>query len=574
MNSGPVSGEERGPSGWKPIGTVVGTTGTAEFTFVLSAWQATLGDVVAVHMEVPIPGAAERREICVWARVVELSRFNPFFPYEAGQEIASAGVPLIATVLSNTRDQLEARALILGASEVDEFSALRPLTYPVRPASDVYYPPAAAVRSLLVGQLRQETSLKIGTMIARADVDVEMSGDKLASRHMAILAMTGGGKTVSARRIIRELAHLHYPMLILDPHGDYIGLWRCQEHLHGARVKLFYPSVTLVSDGEDVIFQLISQMTAGMTEPQHEFLSGLVAANQCDDGDTALEYIRELLENVDSFTPPGGRNVHPGTRGAIRRALRIVMTRLERMEKSNARMRDTLRGFEFHALPNAKAQPDEIVQPGQISVIYLGGYDHITQCSIAAITLETLFEHRANLSDKIPPFQTIIEEAHTFIPSAREGTSDAVSLPVIRRMITEGRKFGTGLLLISQRPSRLDETTVSQCNSFLILRLVNPRDQNFVRQIMENLTEADAKMIPGFGPGQGIISGQVVRFPLAVRIQQDEELRGAEIGDEDFISRARSWRPDAGSASRSQSRQRLDVVANAVAQRRGTGKRS
>ncbi len=557
---------------WKSIGTVVGTTGTAEFTFVLSAWQATLGDVVAVHTEIPVQGTSGRREICVWARVVEISRFNPFFPYEAGQEIANAGVALVDTVLSNSRDQLEARALILGASEVDEFSALRPLTYPVKPASHVYYPPANAVKALLVGQLRQETALKVGTLIARSDVDVHISGDKLASRHMAILAMTGGGKTVSARRIIRELARLHYPMLILDPHGDYIGLWKCQDFLHESKVKLFYPSVTLVSDGEDVIFQLISQMTAGMTEPQNEFLSGLVAANPCDDGDTALEYIRGLLEDVDTFTPPGGRNVHPGTRGAIRRALRIVMTRLERMEKSNARMRETLSGFEFSALPNAKAQPDEIVRPGQISVIYLGGYDHITQCSIAAITLETLFEHRANLSEKIPPFQTVIEEAHTFIPSAREGTADAVSLPIVRRMITEGRKFGTGLLLISQRPSRLDETTVSQCNSFLIMRLVNPRDQNFVRQIMENLTEADAKMIPGFGPGQGIVSGQVVRFPLAVRIQQDDELKGAEIGDEDFVARARSWKPDAGAKSRSESRKRFEAISRAVDQRKGSGK--
>lgn len=399
MNEITESVAERAPTAWKAIGTVVGTTGTAEFAFVLSAWQATLGDVVAVRMEIPVSGGKERQEICVWARVVEISRFNPFFPYEAAQEIAGAGLSLIDTVLSSSRDQLEARALILGASDVDEFSVLRPLTYPVQPASDVFYPPATAVRSLLVGQLRRETSLKVGSLIARGDVDVNISGEKLASRHMAILAMTGGGKTVSTRRIIRELARLHYPMLILDPHGDYIGLWKCQDHLHGAKVRLFYPSVTLVEDGEDVIFQLISQMTAGMTEPQQEFLSGLVASNKCDDGDTALEYIRELLAEVDNFNPASGRTVHPGTRGAIRRALRIVMTRLERMEKSNERMRDTLKGLNFEPLPNAKAQPDEIIQPGQISVIYLGGYDHITQCSIAAMTLETLFEHRANLSE-------------------------------------------------------------------------------------------------------------------------------------------------------------------------------
>ena len=143
-----------------------------------------------------------------------------------------------------------------------------------------------------------------------------------------------------------------------------------------------------------------------------------------------------------------------------------------------------------------------------------------------------------------------MEEAHTFIPSAREGTEDAVSLPVIRRIITEGRKFGTGLMLISQRPSRLDETIVSQCNSFLILRLVNPRDQTFVRAVMENLTDSDARMIPGFGPGQGIVSGQVVRFPLAVKVDMDTELRLAEIGDEDFFEQLGEWEPDEDAGTR------------------------
>jgi hypothetical protein len=534
---------------WTPIGTIVGMAGTSDFTFVLNSFQATLGDIIAVYME--IPGEDANTEVCLWARVVEISRFNPFFPNEAAQEIANAGLSLVDTVLSGAKDQLEAKALVLGVTEVDTFDRLRPLTYPVQPASTVVRPPAAAIRELLIGKETNEKKVNIGTLIARKDVPADLSAPKLVSRHMAILAMTGGGKTVAARRVIKELAELSYPMVILDPHGDYIGLSKCAEKLSASDIKLFYPSVTLSQDGEAIVFQLVAQMTAGLTEPQGEFLAGLVDARPCDPGDTALEYIeQELLPNVPTFTPPGGGNVHPGTRGAVRRALRIVAERLRRMQASNERMRQTLKDLHFDPLPSAMNQPEQIVRPGQISIIYLGGYDHITQCSIAALTLEALFDHRANLSRRIPPFQTIIEEAHTFIPSAREGTSDAVTLPVVRRMITEGRKFGTGLVLISQRPSRLDETIVSQCNSFLILRLVNPRDQNFVRQIMENLTESDARMIPGFGPGQGIVSGQVVQFPLAVNVKFDEDLLFAELGNEDFISQVEQFRPDEKASTR------------------------
>ncbi|MBK9137473.1 MAG: ATP-binding protein [Verrucomicrobia bacterium] len=218
--------------------------------------------------------------------------------------------------------------------------------------------------------------------------------------------------------------------------------------------------------------------------------------------------------------------------------------RLERMEVTNERMRQQLKQLQFEKMPDPQGRPEGIVAPKTVSILYLGGYDHLTQTTIASILLEALYEHRANLSNRIPPFLAVVEEAHTFIPSSRGGTEDVPSLETIRKLITEGRKFGTGLMLISQRPNRVDETILSQCNSFLILRLVNPRDQNFVKQIMENLSEQDARMLPGFGPGQGIISGQAVRFPLLVRIKMDEDLIYTDLGDENFLEQARKWKPD------------------------------
>ena len=307
------------------------------------------------------------------------------------------------------------------------------------------------------------------------------------------------------------------------------------------------------------------------------YLSVLFDRCAAKEAEHAVDYIGRLLNKIDkdyaSGTPPSGapNNWRP-TVGAVKRTLTIVLARLQRMDLASNKLRSTskLGSLPFDQLPNPFSEPEQIIRPGQVSVLYLGGYDHITQCSIVAIVLEALFEFRADLSGRIPPFMTVVEEAHTFLPSAREGTRDAVSLPVIRRVITEGRKFGTGLRLISQRPSRLDETIVSQCNSFLILRLVNPRDQTFVKSVMENLTESDAKMVPGFGPGQGIVSGQVVRFPLPVRIDMDRDLLLSELGDEDFFDQVESWRPDAHEPSR----QRMKAAAaRTTANRRKTTRR-
>lgn len=543
-------------NGWRKIGTVVGNAGTVEFTFILKHLQARVGDIVALRMEVPDHGYTQTTSVYVWARITDIRRFNPFFPFEAAQEIAGEGISLEDTVLSDTRDQLEAVGLILGTTPEDQFSSLSPLTYPVKPASSVWHPPAEIVRQLLVGGREEERKALIGSLIARGDVEVTLSAPRLVARHLAILAMTGGGKTVASRRIIRELIALCYPLFILDPHGDYVGLAKCKDMLQqeapGCRIRLFYPELLMQKAGEALIEKVIAQMTNGLSEPQSDYLRTVFNSLPANEGEPAIDYIERLIAKAERDAGGATNQRQVPTIYAVRRSLRIVRDRLSGMRNTSSMMRKSskLKELPFEPLPNPFSQPEEVIQPGQVSILYLGGYDHITQCSIAAITLETLFEFRANLTNRIAPFMTVVEEAHTFIPSAREGTQDAVSLPVIRRIITEGRKFGTGLMLISQRPSRLDETIVSQCNSFLILRLVNPRDQNFVRSIMENLTESDARMIPGFGPGQGIVSGQVVRFPLPVRIRMDSDLLASEIGDEDFFDQAEAWKPDASASTR------------------------
>lgn len=553
--------EENINNEWKHIGTVVGNAGTSEFTFILRQYQARVGDIVALGMHIPDHDYGGHQEIYVWARITDIKRFNPFFPYEAAQEIAGEGLSLEDTVLSGTRDQLESTALILGATANNDLNNLFPLTYPVKPAGMVYRPPSNAVRMLLMGDREKERSVKVGSLLARKDVEATLSARRLVSRHLAIFAMTGGGKTVASRRIIRELIEQGYPLFILDPHGDYIGLSKCQDILKSVTpscsIKLYYPDLLMQKNGEDIVTKLIFQMSSGLTDPQADYIRGLYERKPVQEGQSALEYIKTLLTQANNdkggaSAPAGMAQNWKGSIGAVIRGLKIVKDRLDRMRVSSEQMRKSpkLQDLPFEALPNPFGQPDEIIRPGQVSILYLGGYDQITQCSIAAITLETLFEYRANLTGRIAPFLAIIEEAHNFIPSTREGTQGAVALPVIRRIITEGRKFGTGLMLISQRPSRLDETIVSQCNSFLILRLVNPKDQNFVRSIMENLTEADARMLPGFGPGQGIVSGQVVRFPLPVHVTMDKDLLFSEIGDEDFFEEMHQWSPDKHSSTR------------------------
>ncbi len=561
---------------WPSIGTIVGDASTVEFTFILRSFKSRVGDIVAIPMHVPSRDYQSKDDIIAWGRITAIQRYNPFFPYEAAQELAAESIPLVDTVLSNSRDQLQAAVLVLGFTSGDTGADLDlyPLTYPIPPAADVRYPPAEAIKSLLSGGLKGQTPLHIGTLIARDDVKVEISAERIAARHLAILAMTGGGKTVAARRILREFIDLRYPVLIFDPHGDYIGLWERRSLFPNSNIKLFYPHIVMTDQNRQIVEILISKMTLGLTEPQRDLLGGLLADTDPQAGQPIIDYIETLISKLNARAEgPSGKGKIP-TIMAVRRSLKIVDGQLRKMEISNNKLRKVLHHLEFTELPDPEGRPEGIVSPGQVSVLYLGGYDHLTQCTIVSILMESLFNHRAELADRIPPFLTVIEEAHTFIPSSREGTDETPSLSTLRKVITEGRKFGVGLMLVTQRPSRVDETILSQCNSFLILRLVNPKDQSYVRSVMENLPDSDARMLPAFGPGQGIISGQAVRFPLLVKIKFDADLIGSRTGDENFIAQAKDWKPSPKAARSEQAAAVAQRIASRGKRRKFKNKRN
>jgi DNA helicase HerA-like ATPase len=531
------------------VGTVVGNTSPQEYRFFLRSFAAKLGDLVYVDMEVPKPRETERpsdtpkEKVRAWGRIVELSRFNPFLPAEAGQELAEEELKLTDTILSLSRDHVEGKVLVLGMTIGADLRRMLPLNYPVSPGATVILPPAEAVKTILTGD-EDVHRLRLGTLIGRPNIDVALKTNSIVARHMAILAMTGGGKTVATRRIIRELLDAGYPIVILDPHGDYLGLYTKRELFKGRTVRLFYPSIGVNERNRDLVSYLVGRMTQGFTDPQKEqYLEAAERVPLKEDKDLPIrEFIERVLQKLDE-TAKGDNKTLLRTIGVVKRGLRLVEDYMAAMEKSNERLRSqkSLREFKFEPMPDPKTAPGDFVRPNQASILYLGGYDHLTQSTIAAVVLKELFDHRASMSDVIPPFLAVVEEAHNFIPSHGEGQADTPSVEVIRKIITEGRKFGTGLLLVSQRPSRLDETALSQCNTFLIFRLVNPRDQSFVEKVMENLSKDDSRLLSGFGPGQGIVSGQAVRFPLLVQVHHDQELETKALGDENFLEVAKQW---------------------------------
>jgi hypothetical protein len=215
-----------------------------------------------------------------------------------------------------------------------------------------------------------------------------------------------------------------------------------------------------------------------------------------------------------------------GIKRRCRRAA-SVLTRMEQTSRKIARSAEPL--------PSDRTT---LVSHGKVSIISLAGYTGDFQAAIYSLVAEELFS--ARVSSTLPyPVLLVLEEAHNFVPPKANSPAEQQSIQITKQIAQEGRKFGVGLVLISQRPSRLDETTLSQCNSYIIMKMMNPADQSFVQRVIETIGEDEAKMLPDLDVGEALLAGQFINFPVLVRIKPPAS-QGEREEDDAFVELARA----------------------------------
>lgn len=113
----------------------------------------------------------------------------------------------------------------------------------------------------------------------------------------------------------------------------------------------------------------------------------------------------------------------------------------------------------------------------------------------------------------------VYEEAHSYLPKGGSNqTVTGYASRAVRRICKEGRKYGIGAMVVSQRPSDLDETILSQCGTFIALRLSNSQDQGIVSAAMPDNLGSLSELLPSLRTGEAIIVGEAVKIPSRVRI--------------------------------------------------------
>lgn len=165
---------------------------------------------------------------------------------------------------------------------------------------------------------------------------------------------------------------------------------------------------------------------------------------------------------------------------------------------------------------------------------------HIITAVVARMTLEALQRYR-NLNDgKTLPTALVMEEAHTFVrryaDDSENQNSTAICCQVFEKIAREGRKFGLGLVLSSQRPSELSPTVLSQCNSYLLHRISNDRDQDLVHKLVPDNLRGLLRDLPSLPSQNAILLGWASELPVLVRMNNLRKEHQPKSDDPDFWS--------------------------------------
>jgi DNA helicase HerA-like ATPase len=497
------------------IGTVTAVSIPSEFQFQINAEikKPLLQDFIVVPnpMDDAIP---------VLAKIIRLSRFNPLLPDEAALELAKLSIdPALSPLPLYGKMEMNAAACqVLGS--LDETGKLRSPGYPVKPGSAVYLP-TPSYMDVALGGVQEEHRLELGTLRNRDDIPISVNANEILNKHLAILAMTGSGKTYAASVMLEELIKKGYPLLILDPHGDYVRLGK----VPGGKP----PKYKLVDGAEGEYELTIFNKAVAITELDKESFISFVAGLSEEDISAAQRGIySEAYDYAQKIKKPGlsGFYEYISKKGdEATRSDRAILRQLNAVRRLLSGVDATLRINEIQ----------KAIGPGRGVVLNMSNLPAPVQRVTAMIVLEELFEKRKKFvigaeEEQESPLFVVVEEAHNFAPFQEE---DEVSptRSILRRIATEGRKFGFGLCVISQRPSRLDPTVLSQCNSQIILKILNPNDQNYIRQTVESLALSDLLALPDLSQGEALLSGVMIPVPSLVKIRKRLSMEGIPARD-------------------------------------------
>jgi len=424
-----------------------------------------------------------------------------------------------------------------------------------RPGQKVY-----AASSEELARIMGSGDIELGVLSFNREVPFTLSLNMLCSRHFAVLAMTGAGKSNAVAVILASILE-KYPysrMILIDTHNEYVPLARKY-----SSVRVLTPAGKIARLVEARYGIAPQQLEVPLWTLGLEEVAGMLRLDPSR-ATKQLMYLRSALQEVRRARYPLASADDPiyyraeELREAIERqgrgsrysdrSLDDLLLKLDALLE-NSDLRYVTRPSRSDELYESCERPEpyrsvavytevygSLLRPG-LSIVALGGLPGDAQASTAATILKSVWRlvTAGVLAGSPIPTLIIVEEAHNYAPQGRWSPAREI----LERIAKEGRKFGIGLGVVSQRPRELSQTLLAQCGTLIALRTTNPRDQEYILSSMEDIMREMVEGLSGLSTGEALISGPAAAMPAIVKVHEFYTKYGVALGGKDV-----NWRED------------------------------
>jgi len=397
---------------------------------------------------------------------------------------------------------------------------------------------------------KRENSLEIGKYTIDEKATAYLDGNKFFQRHAALVGSTGSGKSWTVASILEKAAKLPSTnMIVFDLHGEYRELSYAKqlripgpEDLGIASEELLYlPYWLLNAEEMQTLFIDQSEFTAhnqvmafqdAVIEQKKKVLTDL-GKEQVLTAFTLDSPVPFNLDNVISHLKNLNEEMVQGARGLKQGAFNGQFSRL--LTRIRSKLSDKRYGFLFQA-PNNQHDYESMAQlanklmnfsdeKSNIKVIDFSEVPEDILPIIIGLVARIIYQVQFwTENEKRHPLVFVCDEAHLYLPK-KEGQNPVEKRAIenFEKIAKEGRKYGVALFVVSQRPSDVSDTILSQCNNVISLRLTNSSDQSTVRKLMPESLESMLDILPVMDIGEGMVVGDAVLLPSRIKITPPTE---------------------------------------------------
>lgn len=480
------------------VGYIYGDVGSTEFNFAVNGQGIRKFDYIY----------APHKEGNMLAQVMDIRQHSDL-KFEEATTMMNTGD------IRNITSKVSAFADVVGYR--DKRGLLQSPRTPFNAGSAIRRADENLIRSVLGLSASKENGAYIGLLKGHS-LPVYLNIDALVQKHICILAKTGGGKSYACGVLVEEMLKKKIPMVIIDTHGEYQSLTRpnksrkdqknmerfgIKKAEYASQIVEFSP---LGSRGNSKHLAL-----SGVNLSAREITDLLSAKLSGPQVGVLYQAIKEVKEYKNMYNLS---DIKDAVNRSKSNARWNVIASLESL--------DSIGVFSEHG-----TKTDDIVKKGKCSTINMKGVPPDVQEVVVAQITKKLFDDRK--AGKIPPFLFVVEEAHNYCPE--RGIGKAVSSSILRTVASEGRKFGMGLCIVSQRPAKVDKNVISQCNTNIILKVTNPNDLKAIISSVEGLTNQTYREIQRLPIGVALISGAGLQMPVMTEVRTRETSHGGKSVD-------------------------------------------